>query len=513
MTPDLSVTHWFAARASDFPDNKALTFDGHTQTYAELLDRIDRVATVLREHGARRGDRIGYVGFNHEALLETFLATARLGAIFVPLNFRLTGPELSYIINDAGLHTIVADRDRQSVLDSIRAQVPLRTYIGVEGAGEGWQDYSELVGASHPLAAPTPVGNDDLAILMYTSGTTGHPKGAMLTHANLWWNVTNLMHLFDTNGGDVTLVTSPLFHIAGLNVTIFTTWRRGGHVLLHRSFDPAVAIEEIEKKRVSTLFGAPTMFQMMSALPQFAQADLSSVRLIICGGAPVPIALIEEYQERGISMLNGYGLTETAPSAAFLMAEHSLLKPGSIGRAPLYSELKIVDDDGRKVEAGVTGEICVRGPNVTPGYWNNPEGSRSAIDDAGWFKTGDAGYLDTDGLIFLADRKKDIIVSGGENIASVEVENALFSHPHVKDVAVIGTPDERWGETVTAIIVAEGESPSLEDLRGFAGESLARYKLPTKVHVVDELPRNPSGKLLKVELRKKYADPDPPARP
>lgn len=510
MIPNLTVTHWFESRTSDFPDNKALTFDGHTQTYAQLLDRVDRVAAVLREHGARRGDRVGYVGFNHAALLETFLAAARLGAIFVPLNFRLTGPELSYIINDAGLHTIVADRERQGVVDSIRGQAPIRTYVGVEAAGEGWLDYAGLASAADPLPVATSVSNEDLAILMYTSGTTGHPKGVMLTHANLWWNVTNLMHLFDTHAGDATLVTSPLFHIAGLNVTIFTTWRRGGHVLLHRSFDPVVAIEEIEREGVATLFGAPTMFQMMAALPQFADADLSSVRLIICGGAPVPIALIEQYQERGISMLNGYGLTETAPSAAFLMAEHSLLKPGSIGRAPIYSELKIVDDDGGTVSAGVTGEICVRGPNVTPGYWNNAEGSRDAIDEAGWFRTGDAGYVDEDGFLFLADRKKDIIVSGGENIASVEVENAIFSHPRVKDVAVIGTPDERWGETVTAIIVADGDSPSLEELRGFAGKSLARYKLPTKVHVVAELPRNPSGKLLKVDLRKQYADPDPP---
>ena len=346
---------------------------------------------------------------------------------------------------------------------------------------------------------------------MYTSGTTGRPKGVMLTHANLWWNNTNLMHLYDILTTDVTLVSSPLFHIAGLNVTIPTTWRMGGEVVLHRSFDPQTSLDDISRYRVSTLFGAPTMFHMMSRLPSFDSADLSSVRIIVCGGAPVPDTLIKTFHERGIAMLNGYGLTETAPSAAFLTAEYALTKLGSIGQPPLLSEIKIAGYDGAAVtEPGVPGEICARGPNVTKGYWNKPEETARAIDAEGWFHTGDIGYLDADGFLYLVDRLKDMVVSGGENVSSVEVENVLQEHPSVTEVAIIGVPDERWGEAVVAVtVLASGHSVTLAELREFGGRSLARYKLPTRLHVLGELPRNPAGKVLKYELRKEFRESPP----
>ena len=356
------------------------------------------------------------------------------------------------------------------------------------------------------LARPDPVAADEIAALMYTSGTTGRPKGVMLTHANLWWNNTNLMHLWDVLASDVTLVSSPLFHIAGLNVTIPTTWRMGGEVVLHRAFDPQTSLDDISRYRVSTLFGAPTMFHMMSRLPGFDSADLSSVRVIVCGGAPVPDTLIKRFHERGIAMLNGYGLTETAPSAAFLTAEYALSKLGSIGQPPMLSEIKIVGYDGATVaEPGVSGEICARGPNVTKGYWNKPEETAQAIDAEGWFHTGDIGYLDADGFLYLVDRLKDMVVSGGENVSSVEVENALQEHPAVTEVAIIGVPDERWGEAVVAVtVLTSGQSVTLAELREFGGRSLARYKLPTRLHVVGTLPRNPAGKILKYELRKEF---------
>ena len=328
----------------------------------------------------------------------------------------------------------------------------------------------------------------------------------MLTHANLWWNNTNLMHLFDVLADDVTLVASPLFHIAGLNVTIFTTWRRGGEVVLHRTFDAQAALDDISRYQISTLFGAPAMFQVMSHLPAFEAADLSSVRMIICGGAPVPEALIRLFQKRGISMLNGYGLTETAPSAAFLTAEYALTKLGSIGQAPLLSEIRISDGDGITVtEPNVPGEICARGPNVTKGYWNQPEATAAAIDAEGWFHTGDVGYLDPDGFLYIVDRIKDMVVTGGENVSSVEVENVLLEHPSVLEAAIIGLPDQRWGETAAAIVVFKpGQALALAELREFAGRSLARYKVPTKLFVVAALPRNPAGKVSKLQLRKEF---------
>ncbi len=511
--PDISVSGWFAARAARSPDRRALTFEGQAWTYRQLLDRVDRLAAGFQEHGVRHGDRVGYLGANHPAILETMLAASRLGAIFTPLNFRLTGPELSYIVADAGLHTLVADSAHQEVIDGVRDQLPVRRYVGVEGVRPGWRAFEETIDRSDRLARPDLVGADEVAVLMYTSGTTGRPKGVMLTHANLWWNNTNLMHLWDVLADDVTLVSSPLFHIAGLNVTIFTTWRKGGEVVLHRNFNAQATLDDISRYRVSTLFGAPTMFQMVSQLPAFDSADLTSVRAIVCGGAPVPEALIKRFHERGIAMLNGYGLTETAPSAAFLTAEYALTKLGSIGQPPLLSEIKIVDKDGAAVtKPGVPGEICARGPNVTKGYWNKPEETAQAIDTEGWFHTGDIGYLDADGFLYLVDRLKDIVVSGGENVSSVEVENVLQEHPSVTEIAVIGVPDERWGEAVVAVVVlAPAQSVTLAELREFGGQSLARYKLPTKLYVVGTLPRNPAGKILKFELRREFQA-SPPGR-
>ncbi len=504
--PDISLGGWFAARAIRSASRRALTFEERTWTYGQLIERVDRLAAGFRELGVCHGDRIGYLGTNHPALLETMLAASRLGAIFVPLNFRLTGRELSVIVRDAGLHTFVVGGAHQPVIDEVRDQLPVHCYVGVEGAGAGWHAFESIVDRSSRLPYPDSVTADEVAVLMYTSGTTGQPKGVMLTHANLWWNNTNLMHLYDVLADDVTLVASPLFHIAGLNVTIPTTWRRGGEVVLHRTFDPQAALDDISRYRISTLFGAPAMFQVMSRLPTFEAADLSSVRMAICGGAAVPEALIRLFRKRGISMLNGYGLTETAPSAAFLTAEYALTKLGSIGQAPLLSEIKIADRDGITVtEPQVTGEICARGPNVTKGYWNQPEATAAAIDADGWFHTGDVGYLDSDGFLFIVDRIKDMVVTGGENVSSVEVENVLLEHPSVMDAAIIGLPDQRWGEAVSAIVALNpGQALTLEELREFAGHSLARYKIPTKLFMVPTLPRNPAGKVSKIELRKEF---------
>ena len=347
---------------------------------------------------------------------------------------------------------------------------------------------------------------DEVAVLMYTSGTTGHPKGVMLTHANLWWNNTNLMHLWDVLADDVTLISTPLFHIAGLNVTIPTTWQRGGEVVLHRAFDAQATLDDISRYRISTLFAAVPMLRAISELPDFESADLSSVRMIIGGGGPVPEALIKLYQARGISLLNGYGLTETAPSASFLTAEYALTKRESIGQAPLLSKVKVVDGTGVTIPGPhVQGEICAYGPNVMKGYWNLPEATAEAIDAEGWFHTGDIGYFDSDGFLYIVDRLKDMVVSGGENVSSVEVENVIYSHPSISEVAIIGLHHERWGETVVAIAVLKaGHRLSIEELRDFAGQSLARYKLPTRLLLADELPRNPAGKVLKRQLRDEY---------
>lgn len=515
-TPDIGLGNWFAKRAKVTPTRRALTFEGVTWTYAEMLDRIDRAAAVFREGGVGRGDRVAYLGFNDAQFFVTMFGAARLGATFVPLNFRLTGPELDFIVGDAGVHTLVADADHHGVIDQVRTTLPVQRYLGHGHSAEGWEPFGDLLDAATPIDGATAgeVEPDDVAVIMYTSGTTGRPKGAMLTHANLWWNNTNALLMFDTVEHDVTLVVAPLFHIGGLNVTTLITWMKGGEVVLHRHFDPGAALEAIPQHGITTMFGVPAMFLFMSQHPGFEQADLSSVRLLICGGAPVPEPLLRLYESRGMPIQQGYGLTETSPTVTFLMADHGLAKLGSAGTPPLFTEVRIVDDEGGVIdEPEVRGEVCVRGPNVMAGYWNRPDATAEAIDPDGWFHTGDVGYLDADGFLYIADRVKDMVISGGENVYPAEVESVLYQHPSVAEVAIIGLPDERWGEAVTAIVtLAPGTTLTLDELREFGRRSLAGYKLPTRLHLIEALPRNPAGKVLKYELRGQYAEaPEAPA--
>lgn len=505
--PDISLGNWFAQRATKSPHRRALTFEGTTLTYGQVLERVDRLALALREGGVCHGDRVGFLGLNQPAFFETMFAAVRLGAIFVPLNFRLTGTELSFIVGDAGIHTLVADAQHQAVIGEVRDELPVRRYIGVDGGDGGWEPYAPLLAdGAERLAIPEPVVADEVAVIMYTSGTTGRPKGAMLTHANLWWNNTNALHMFDTVEEDVSLVVAPLFHIGGLNVTTLITWQKGGEVVLHRAFDPGACLEAIPRYGVTTMFGVPAMFLFMSQHPGFEAADLTSIRSLICGGAPVPEPLIKLYDGRGIPIQQGYGLTETSPSVTFLSAEHGLAKLGSAGRTPLFCDVRLVDTDGSVLDEPLArGEVCVRGPNVMKGYWNRPDATAAAIDSEGWFHTGDVGYLDEDGFLFIADRVKDMVISGGENVYPAEVESVLYEHPAVGEIAIVGLPDERWGEAVVAVVAPKaGEDVTLESLREFGGRSIARYKLPTRLHLLDVLPRNPAGKVLKFELRNRF---------
>jgi len=502
MDPDISLGSWFAERAAITPNRRALTFEGTTWDYGEMLQRINSLAAELQHGGVCHGDRVAFLGLNQPAFFETLFATARLGAIFVPLNFRLTGPELAFIINDAGVHTLVADELYRPVTESVRAELPVRRYLS-DDVADGWEP---LHGDRQPLSGTEPIGPDEVAIIMYTSGTTGRPKGAMLTHANLWWNNANAMHQFDVMEDDVTLVVAPLFHIGGLNVTTLLAWQKGAEVVLHRTFDPAACVEDIARYGVTTMFGVPAMLLFMSQVPGFDQADLTTMRTVVCGGAPVPEPLIKLFNGRGVPINQGYGLTETSPMVSFLSPEWSLAKLGSAGKAPLFGEIRIVDEANQQITAPRTnGEVCYRGPNLMKGYWRRPEATAAAIDPAGWFHTGDVGYLDEDGFLYIADRVKDMIITGGENVYPAEVESVLYDHPGVADVAVIGLPDERWGEVVVAVVaVHEDADLTLEGLREFAGERLARYKLPTRIEVVDILPRNPAGKVLKFELRERF---------
>ena len=504
----MDLGFWIGRRAAATPRLPAITFDGHTTSYGELLDRIDRLAAELAAGGVGRGDRVGYLGLNDPMFLITLFAAARIGAVFVPLNYRLTAAELGYILADAGVHTLLADARHAAAAGPVLTGSGVRRALALS-AVPGWEPLPDLLANRGRLAAPVHPRSDEVAVIMYTSGTTGRPKGAMLTHGNLFWNNVNALLSFDVSQDDVSLVAAPLFHIGGLNVTTLVTLQKGGQIVLMPAFDPGQALKLIAEYRVTTMFGVPAMFLFMSQVPEFAAADLSSVRFLICGGAPVPETLISRYGQRGIAFVQGYGLTETAPLALVLRADEVSVKAGAAGHAVLpLSDVRLVGAENNPVAPGERGEICVRGPQVMAGYWHNREATDAVIDAGGWFHTGDIGQADQDGYVYVVDRLKDMVITGGENVYPAEVEAVLYHHPAIAEVAVLGTPHEQWGEAVTAVVALNpGAALTLEELSAFARDKLAGYKIPLRLEFVDALPRNPAGKVLKYQLLEQLITP------
>jgi fatty-acyl-CoA synthase len=481
---------WPVRRARKTPNDIALIHDGTPLTYAGLRDRVADLASALRELGIGLGDRVAYLGFNHPSFLQTLFATGMVGGVFVPLNARLSVPELAYQLTDSGASVLVHAPAHASVVEDL----PVRTVIGLH-------ELERL-----PVAEPmdVPVELDDPCMIMYTSGTTGRPKGAMLTHGNITWNAVNVLVDHDLIADEVALVSAPLFHTAGLNMLTLPVLLKGGTCVLTAGFDPDVTLDLIERHRITFMFGVPAMFQSVARAARWAEADLSSLRLLTCGGAPVPPSLIATYQERGLTFLQGYGMTEAAPGTLFLDAAHAVTKAGSAGVPHFFSDVKVVGPGLTEVPPGRPGEIVVKGPHVMPGYWGLPEETARSFTD-GWFHTGDAARLDTDGYAYIVDRIKDVIISGGENIYPAEVENALLADPDVLECAVIGVPHERWGETGRAIVVPrEGSGLTAERLLGSLAGRIAKYKLPTSVVFATEIPRNATGKILKARLRDLY---------
>ena len=497
MAPDIGLASWFRERALRTPERKALHFEGRVWTYRQMQREVEGCAGRLAALDVAKGDRVAFLGHNQPMFLFAMFACARLGAIFVPLNFRLTGPELSFMIGDCAACALIVDEAHRPVIAPQLADLPsLKSVLSAEQPDQWTQGDSAL-------AAQTPAREDDVALIMYTSGTTGRPKGAMLTHGNIWWNNTSAMHTLDVLADDVTIVAAPIFHIGGLNVTTLAALQKGALVVLHRAFDPGRVLADIAAHRATSMFGVPAMFLFMAHNLAFAETDLSSLRLLIVGGAPCPLPVLKTYLARGVSMQQGYGLTETSPMVSFLAPEYALTKVGSSGRTPMFVEVQIVGSDGGSIaRPGAQGEILVRGPNVFKGYWGLPDATAKAIDAEGWFHTGDAGFFDEEGFLTISDRIKDMIITGGENVYPAEIESELMRHPAIAEVGVIGEPDAHWGERVVAVAALKpGASLTLDELRAFAGERLAAYKLPRRLERVAALPRNATGKILKYQLR------------
>lgn len=501
---DGGLGSWPARRARMTPGRTALVHGDRHDTYADLARRTAALAAGLRGLGVRRGDRVGYLGPNHPAYLETLFATASLGAVFVPVNARLAAPELTFVLDDAGVSVLVHTEAAAPLVD---AAAPPRDETGPAGT---LRTRLVLGGSYDALAAgpvepvDEPVGLDDPCLIMYTSGSTGRPKGAVLSHGNLTWNCVNVLVESDLSGDEVALVAAPLFHTASLGMTCLPTLLKGGTCVLMESFDPAAALELIGRHRVTLLFGVPAMYDAMAARPEWAGADLSSVRALLCGGSPVPDATARRWLERGLTFVQGYGMTETAPGVLILDPASARTKAGTAGVPSFFTDVRIVDPAGDPVAPGERGEILVRGPNVMPGYWNRPDATDEALA-GGWMHSGDVATVDDDGYVTVVDRIKDMIISGGENVYPAEIESALHEHPAVELCAVVGTPDPRWGEVPRAVVVlGPGAEASPEDLRAHLRARLAGYKVPPHVDLVDDLPRTGSGKVLKSVLRERF---------
>jgi fatty-acyl-CoA synthase len=505
---DQGIGSWPRRRARNRGRHPALVYGAASWTYADLAGRVARLAYGLRDLGIGPGDRVAYLGWNHPALLETLFATASLGAVFVPLNARLAVPELAYIVEDAGPRVLVHGPEHAATAAELRPGTSLVHTVAVP-PGDGDQPYTDLL-AGPPREIDEEVAPGDLCMIMYTSGTTGRPKGAALTHANVTWNAMNVLADVDLRADEVTLVTAPLFHTAALNMTCLPTLVKGGRVVIAPGFDPDATFDLIAAHRVTFAFGVPAMFNTLAASPRWPDADLSSLRVLECGGAPVPEATIRAYSARGLTFLQGYGMTEAAPGALFLTRGDALRKAGTAGTAQFFTDVRVVRPDGPpsdEAAPGEPGEIIVSGPNVMSGYWRLPDATAEVLTGDGWFRTGDVGVADDDGYVRIADRIKDMIISGGENVYPAEVENSLYDHPDIAECAVVGVPDDRWGEVGRAFVVPRpGTEPATEALLAHVRERLAAYKVPKSVVFLGELPRTPSGKIIKSELRKRADD-------
>jgi fatty-acyl-CoA synthase len=480
------------------PERIAVVHDGREHSYREMGDRATRLAHALAARGARHGSRVAYLGQNHPAFLDTLFAAGLLGAVFVPLNTRLAVPELAYILNDCGADGLVWAPRHATAVAELATLAPTDWQLPLD-------DLPAILAAAPADPIDEPVAESETCMIMYTSGTTGRPKGVQLTHANVAWNTVNLLLDVDLTSTEVTLVSAPMFHVAALNQTVLPTFCKGGTMILVSAFDPDETLELIERHRVTYLFGVPAMFLAVTRSPRWPQADLSSVRSLICGGAPVPEALITAYQQRGLTFMQGYGTTECAPGVLFLRAAESAAKVGSAGTPSFFTDVRVVAADGADVAPGEPGEIIVQGPNVMAGYWRQPDATAEVLDTDGWLRTGDIAVVDTDGYLYVRDRIKDLIISGGENIYPAEVEDVLYQHPAVAECAVIGVPHPYWGEVGRAVVVLRADAhPTPAELLAFLDGRIARYKIPKSVVFAETLPRTASGKVLKSHLRDRY---------
>ncbi|HTW35483.1 MAG TPA: fatty acid--CoA ligase [Rhizomicrobium sp.] len=500
-----------ATRLGDAP---AFVFEGRSTSFQEFDRHANQVANGLIAAGIGKGRRVAYLGKNSDHYFEVLFGAAKAGLVMAPVNWRLAPPEIIYIVQDAGSEALFVGPEFLDLAHKIAAEIPnVRLFVAMEGGDAEWPSYERWRDSQPDKEPSTAIDWDDVVLQLYTSGTTGRPKGAMLRHSNILgprqlqrdqipsWNLWS--------EDDISLVAMPIFHIGGTGWGI-TGLVNGARGIVAREFDPNRVLEFIERDRITKIFMVPAAMQIVVRHPSARTVDYSAIKYILYGASPIPLDLLRECMEVfGCGFVQMYGMTETTGTIVALPPEDHDPKGNprmrSAGKALPGVEIAILDETGNRLPPGQVGEIATRSQANMAGYWNLPEATAKTIDKDGWLRTGDAGYTDEDGYVFIHDRVKDMIISGGENIYPAEVENAIFGHPDVADVAVIGVPDPKWGEAVKAIVVRRpGRNPSPDEIIAWARERIAAYKSPKSVEFIEALPRNPSGKILRRELREPY---------
>jgi fatty-acyl-CoA synthase len=497
-------------RAAITPGREALydVASGERFTYAHLDARARRHASAwLDGLGLAPGDRIGLLAHNCVEFFDAVFAAAKSGVILVPLSTRATARELQAIVADCALRVLMYGPDFCETVTTLREAVKVERYVALDAARRS-RPGDEDLGALVARAPDTPVGPVDdpewPLCLLYTSGTTGKPKGVIHPHRMVAWNACNTVLSWQLREDDVSPIFTPLYHAGGLGAFLAPILAIGGRLVLHRGFDTGEIWRLLERERCTVVLGVPTIYKLLMDAPEFATVDLSHVRWLISGGAPLPHYIIEAYQRRGVTFKQGYGLTEVGVNCFAMSSEDSVRKAGSIGRPMMFTRAKLLREDGAEAATDEVGELCLRGPHVCKGYWNNPEATAAALDADAWFHTGDLAKRDTEGFYRIAGRKKDMIISGGVNIYPAEVEGVLVQHPEVADAAVVGVPHDTWGEVGVAFVVrTPGSTVGAEALAAYLGGMIAKFKVPREIVFVEALPRTPYGKVLKDELRKR----------
>ena len=479
-------------------------------TYRQLNQRANRLANWLRDSGGvGRGDRVAMLALNGVEYLDAFFACGKLGAIFVPFNWRSHPRELIELVHQTTPRVLIFSDEFRAAVAQLAPECPsLAHFLHLDGAGVAGSQHYETLLAAQPdrPVSNEPVDADDTVCLLFTGGTTGLPKGAQITYRMIGWNTLNTI-LHELQRGDITITHTPMFHTGGLLVYTLPLLTLGGTVVIMRKWTPDEMLELIEREQVTMFFCVPTQYQMMLQSPRFATTSFKTVRFLTSGGAPLPVPVIHAYrQQHGVIFKQGFGMTEFGPGIFSMGPEHAESKAGSIGMPNYFVDARVVDDDNRPLGAGAVGELVLKGPSACSGYFNDPEATQAAWDADGWFHTGDLARVDGEGFFFIVDRKKDMFISGGENVYPVEIEKALYEQAAVAQCAVVGVPDAKWGEVGLAVVVLRpGAAATADELLEHCRARLARYKVPRRVEFVEALPISAAGKILKRELKEQYS--------